>query len=132
MSPTFPTTPTDVPDGPFGDLIDAHLNHLALLVAAHHEIGEPLPAAELARHAVAALAVQHAVAERLLHTRWCNACDALTYGASLDDTAAAMGLDADEVAFGLSRWVEGQHHQDLMTRAQLDEVLALIEPGGGR
>lgn len=123
----FPTTPVDVPDATFRDMVDAHMAHTSRLVDARHNIGEPLPAAELARHALAALAGQHAVAERILYTRWCNARDVLTYGATVEDAAAAMGLDVDEVVFGLTRWAEGQHHENLISRAQLDEVLALVE-----
>lgn len=127
MSAAFPTTPRDVPDSTFRDLIDAHLGHLAPLVDARHGIGEPRPAVELARHAVAALAAAAALAERVLHSRWCTARDALVYGATVDDVAAGMGLDVDEIVMGLRAWADGQLREGLMTRAQHDEVLALVE-----
>lgn len=126
-SAEFPATPADVPDATFRTLVDALMAHTARLVDARHGIGEPLPAAELARHALAALAEQHAVAERILYTRWCNARDALTFGATIPAVAAGMGLDVDELVFGLSRWAEGQLREGLMTRAEHDGVLGLVE-----
>ncbi len=123
----FPTTPGDVPDAGFHALIDAYMGHLTRLVHAHHGVGEPVPAETLVRHSIAALACQHAVAERVLNTRWCTARDALTYGASIDDTAAAMGFDVDELVFGLARWADGQVREHRMTRAQHETVLTLVE-----
>lgn len=127
MSAAFPTTPCEVPDGSYAEIVEAHLQHVQFLVHAHHGIGEPVPASDLAVHAVAALATQHALAERVLQTRWTTARDALTYGASLDDTATAMGLDVDEITFGLQAWAAGQFRERLMTRAQYDETLALVD-----
>ncbi len=124
---TMPTTPADVPEMSYGDIADAHHQHLLALVLAHHGTGDPAPAEVLARHAVAALATQHALAERVLYTRWVTARDALTYGASVDDTAAGMGLDVDEVLLGLTCWADGQLREHLMTQAQHDEVLALVD-----
>lgn len=122
-----PTTPAEVPDLSFSGLAEQYHRHIGALVDAHHGVGDPLPAAELAGHAVAALATQHALAERVLLSRWVTCRDALAYGSSLDDTAAAMGLDADEVAMGLARWADGQLREHLMTQAQHDEVLALVD-----
>ena len=51
----------------------------------------PLPAEQLARHAVALLAVEHTRAERMLASRWVNVADALTYGATLDRVAGTRG-----------------------------------------
>lgn len=127
MSAGFPTTPCEVPDGSYAEIVEAHLQHVQFLVHAHHGIGEPVSASELAVHSVAALATQHALAERVLQTRWATARDALTYWASLDDTAAAMGFDVDEVVFGLRAWAAGQFRERLMTRAQYDEVAALVD-----
>lgn len=127
MSAALPTTPHDVPDAPYREIVEAYLRHVEFLVHAHHGIGEPVPAGDLAAHAIAALASQHAVAERVLHTRWTTARDALTYGATVDDVAAAMGLDPDEVTFGLSRWADGELRERRLTPAQHDAVLALID-----
>lgn len=127
MSTSFPTTPSDVPDSTYREIVEAHLSHVTFLVNAHHGIGEPVPAAGLAVHAVSALATQHALAERVLQTRWASARDALTYGASADDTAAAMGLDVDELTFGLRSWAAGQFREHLLTRAQYDAVADLVD-----
>lgn len=122
-----PSRPADVPDWPYREIAEAHLRHVAALVDAHHGTGDPRPAAELAGHAVAALATQHALAERVLATRWVTARDALVYGATIEQVGAGMGLDVDELTFGLTRWADAQQREHLMTRAQLDEVLALVE-----
>lgn len=122
-----PTCPTDVPDLGYADLADEYHRHIRALVEAHHGTGDPVSAAVLARHAVAALAVQHALAHRVLLTRWTTAQDALNYGATLDDTATAMGLDPDELTFGLSRWADGELRERRLTSAQHDAVLALID-----
>lgn len=81
-------------------------------------------------HAVAALATQHALAERVLYSRWCNVRDALTFGATPEQVAAAMGLDVDEVALGLRSWADGQHRQQLITADEHDAVLALVAGAG--
>jgi hypothetical protein len=51
------------------------------------KIGDRLPAEQLARHAVALLAVEHALADRVLASRWVNVADALTYGATVEQVA---------------------------------------------
>lgn len=132
MSATFPTTPAAVPDVSHGELVDEYHLHIWGLVTAHHGTGAAAPAEVLAQHAVAALAVQHALAERILRTRWVNVRDALTYGATLDDVAAAMGFDPDDVPVGLARWAGGQLCEHLMTRAEYDTVLELVVEDGGR
>jgi hypothetical protein len=43
--------------------------HQGPLVDARHGIGDPVPAEQLARHAVALLAVEHALADRVLASR---------------------------------------------------------------
>lgn len=113
------------------DILVAYQEHAARLVHARYGIGDPLAAGELAGHALAALATQHAMAERVLASRWCNARDALVYGASLDEVAAGMGLDVDEVAAGLRSWVDGQQRHCGMTAAEADEVAALLDRAEG-
>lgn len=127
MNASMPTCPTDVPDLGYAELADEYHRHIRALVDAHHGTGDPVSAGVLAGHAVAALATQHALAHRVLLTRWTTARDALTYGAGLDDTAAAMGLDPDEVAFGLTRWADGELREHRLTPVQHDAVLALVE-----
>jgi hypothetical protein len=96
--------PGDIPDfytlGAIARLYHALTGRLA---DARHGIGEVLPKQRLAEHAIGALAAQHVMAERALHSRWANVVDALTYGATLEDIAAAMSLDLDEVASGCGR-----------------------------
>jgi hypothetical protein len=80
-------------------------------------------------HALTALAYQHALAERALHSRWVNARDGLRHGATVAQVADAMGLDADEVCFGLSRWADGQRRHGSMSEHEHAAVLALVSEG---
>jgi hypothetical protein len=113
----------DIPDSYTLDAI-ARLYHALTgrLVDARHGIGEVLPKERLAEHAIGALAAQHVMAERALHSRWINVADALTYGA----TFAAMSLDADEVAVELRSWADGQLRHGGITDAEHEAVMALI------
>jgi hypothetical protein len=58
--------------------------------------------------------------------RWVTAAETLTYGATVEHTAGAMGLDVDEVAIGLRMWADGQHQHAGMSVAARDEVYALL------
>lgn len=100
--------------------------HEGRLVDARNNIGEPLPAEVVAAHGLAALAIQHHIAARVLYSRWTNARDALTYGATVDQVADAMGLDRDELVAGLTRWADQQLRQRLITAAEHAAVLALV------
>jgi hypothetical protein len=64
-------------------LLDALHDHQGKLVDARHGIGDPVPTEQLARHVVALLAVEHAIADRVLASRWVTVADALTYGATM-------------------------------------------------
>jgi hypothetical protein len=92
------------------ELLDAWQLHSAALVNARHGIGEfgPEPAGRLRGSALDALVCGQALADQLMRMRWVTALDALTYGASLFDVAAALGLMAHEVAAGLRSWADGQ------------------------
>jgi hypothetical protein len=57
--------------------------------------------------------------------RWVTAVDALTYGATLKHTAAAIGLEVEELAVGLRTWADGQHQHAGMSAAARDEAYAL-------
>jgi hypothetical protein len=81
-------------------VLDALHLHQGRLVDARHGIGDPIPAEQLARHAVALLAIEHALADRVLASRWVTVAEALMYGATIDRVAAGMGLDVDEVRVG--------------------------------
>lgn len=110
-------------------LLDAFHDHIGRLVDARSGIGRQLSVGRLRAHALDALAVGEALAQQMLNMRWTNVLDALSYGATVDDTAAAMGLDVDEVQTGLRSWADGQFREGLATRAQYDAVLALVDGG---
>jgi hypothetical protein len=133
IQPDLPTRPADIPHtAPLRRLLDALHDHQGRLVNARYAIGDdPVPAEQLARHAVALLAVEHALADRVLVSRWVTVADALTYGATIDQVAAGMGLDVDEVRVGLASWADGQHRFGHITDAEHDTVLALLD-GDGR
>ncbi|MDN5919686.1 MAG: hypothetical protein L0I76_32075 [Pseudonocardia sp.] len=136
--PEFPARPGDVPAlAPLGDVLSAVGRHRGRLVDAAHGLGEPQPAGQVAAHAVAALATAHALAERLLDGRWTDAADALAHGATLDQVAAAMGLDVVELRVGMRSWADAQQssHEHYgsggLTPAEADEVRALVDDPGG-
>jgi hypothetical protein len=61
--------------------------------------------------------------------RWVTVAEALTYGATLGQVAAGMGLDVDEVRVGLAGWANGQHRFGHITDAEHDQVIALLAEG---
>ena len=128
-----PRTPRDVPDPlPYADLATAVAEHRGRLVHARHGLGDQQPADQVVAHALAALATAHALAERVLRARWCDARDALADGATVDDVAHAMELSRSAVRAGLRDWADGQqrlnaHYGDGgFTPAEADEVRALV------
>lgn len=123
MSRLYVTRPADLRNVSMRELLDAWHAHSGPLVNARHKLGAPWPAGRLARSALDALAVGQALADQLTNTRWVTVADALEYGARLDMVAAAMGLDVDEVAAGLTSWADGQHREHLMTDDRHDAVL---------
>ncbi len=127
---SLPTRPGDIPHNvPLRDLVVTYDRHALRIVEHRHGIGRPLTTERRLSHALAALAYQHALAERALHSRWSIATDALAAGASLDTVGAAMG--GLEVRFALIRWAHWQHREGLMDDARRDEVLRLADGQGG-
>ena len=126
MSASLPTTPHDVPNAPYREISDALVEHIRFTYDAQHS-GDAVPAADIAAHAVAALALQHALAGRILQSRWVTVRDALAYGATVDDVAAAMALDVDEVVVGLHNWAAARFRENRMTRPQFDATVALVD-----
>lgn len=127
------TRPADLASAPLRDLLDGYQSHVSALVNARHGIGEPEPVGRLRGDALDALACGQALADQILASRWVCVLDALTYAASVDDVAAAMGLDGSEVAAGLRSWADGQLRlryssggQLGITPAQHAEVLDLV------
>jgi hypothetical protein len=107
------------PATPNTDLLDDFKAHTAHLVAARRGTAlVPLSAARLRYEALEALATGHALVEKVLATRWMTVLDALNYGATLTEVAAAMGLDVDEVRAGVMSWLDGQRAEDLIDRAE--------------
>ncbi len=127
MSVEFPTSPADIPyDADLAVLVKRYHEH-AWALTGQRRYG-PQPVSELAAHAVAALAVQHVIADRVLYGRWINVGDALAFGATVEQVAKAMGLDEDEVRGGLGRWVDGMVRVGHFSPAQRDAVLDLLSP----
>ncbi len=132
---SLPTRPGDIPHNvPLRDLAAANTHHTLRLVDHRHGIGDPLTTEQRRAHALAALAYQHALAERALHSRWSIATDALAAGASLDTVAAAMDWlnTGDRLSDALRWWASDQHRQGLMDDARRDEVLRLAAGEGER
>jgi len=130
---SVPTRPGDIPHNvPLRDLCVTYDRHALRIVEHRHGIGRPLTTERRLGHALAALAYQHALAERALYSRWSIATDALAAGASLDTVGAAMGWlnTGDRVGDALRWWAGDQHRQGLMDDARRDEVLRLA--GGGQ
>ncbi len=129
----FPTRPGDIPHNiPLRGLAVAYDRHALRILWHRHGIGDPLTTEQRLDHALAALAYQHALAERALYSRWSIATDALAAGASLDTVGDAMGgLEADTVSHVLRWWANDQHRLGLMDDTRRDEVLRLAAGQGG-
>ena len=127
-----PTRPGDIPDNvTLRELADGYASHVQSLIEHRYDIGDPLTTEQRLAHALAALAYQHALAERVLYSRCSIATDALAAGASLETVGAAMGgLEPEQVRYTVRRWAISQHRQGLMEDARRDEVLRLA--GGGQ
>ena len=123
---SLPTRPSEIEWTPLRELADRYLEHAGRLVDHRAGVGGLLPG-ELMSHALAALSIQHRLAEEALAGRWVNAVAALEHGATGEQVAKAMGLDAEEVVVGLSRWAAGQVRAGHLTPAGRDDVLALLD-----
>jgi hypothetical protein len=65
----------------------------------------------------------------VLVSRWVTVAEAITYGATIDQVAAGMGLDVGGVRVGLAGWADGQHRFGHITNAEHDQVIALLPKG---
>ncbi len=125
----LPTRPGDVSEwAPLTEIAARYLAHAWQLLAVRLGQDTGQPPEELREVAIAALAYEHVLAERALASRWVNAADALAYGATVEQVAAAMGLDDDEVRVGLGSWADGQVRIGHLTPAERDDVLRLVQP----
>jgi hypothetical protein len=120
------TRPAELADVAPEELLKAWTGHKRLL--AYDRCGiEHLTPAQAARHALDALATGEALAAYVVAGRWVTVAEALAHGATVERVAAAAGLDVDEVAAGMTSWADRQLAHRLITSAQHDEVIALIE-----
>ena len=119
-----PTSPDDIPSDTYLGLLGHHCaqHHLALI---HGPL--PLTDVEVTKHALAALAYGTVVTERVESGRWPTVVVALTVGAGLERTAAAMGLDASGLRVGLALWVSEQHRLGLVDADRYGQVVRLIQ-----
>ena len=107
-------------------LLGVYQRHLLVLAAARSGSSPELPATTAAR-AVAALAIAHAVVADLSEERWPIVRDALVHGASRAQVSAATGgLEADELAAGLTAWADRRLGAGRMGGAEHRAVLALV------
>jgi hypothetical protein len=122
-----------VPISPYGVGGRCTLEQLVAERARHtdaltrHQYIEALPAAEVAEHTLAVLAVSERLALEARASRWVYATEALAAGATPDQVATAMGLRYENVLrTGLRDWTEQQVEHGLMSPPRRDEVLALV------
>jgi hypothetical protein len=123
--PAMPQRPADL-DGEhtLAVLVDAYARHVLALTIAR-AAGRPVDP----DHAVAALAIAAAMVVDLHDERWPIVRDGLAHGAGLAGVAAAMDLDADEVAAGLMSWVGRQAARGPVTDDEHAAMLALVVEG---
>jgi hypothetical protein len=131
--PPFSTRPDEVPDdAPLPELVTAYQHHVHVVVVERLRLANPDSADALFRHAIAALALLHAVTERLSAGRWATVSDALAADAGrAAEVAAACGLDGTEVAAGLRSWAAGQVEAGLMSPPEWGAVQLMARSVGG-
>jgi hypothetical protein len=130
--PEFPARPSEVPhDVPLERLVDAYGDHQYQIIVNRQRDDEPSTDALFA-HAVMALALLHAVADRLFAARWSTIRDALAADVRrADEVAATCALHGTEVAAGLRSWAEGQVEHGLMAEWEAGVVDLMARSIGG-
>jgi hypothetical protein len=129
--PPFPTRPAEVPHGVgLAQLVEAYNGHQwEVLVGSRTR---PADVDAVFAHALAALALLHALVDRLQAARWSTIRTALAADAGRGpEVAAACGLDGSEVAAGLRSWADGQVAAGLMARPEWGTVELLARSVGG-
>ncbi len=123
--------PDDLPGTvSLGRLLDSYLDHGRKVAGARAHVHlQPLTPDDVARHALAGIVCAGALADRVATGRWDLAREALTHGATVDDLAAAAGLDLDEVQAGLASWADTEQAQGRLTEDEHDAVRALLGNG---
>lgn len=110
-----------------GRLLEGFLDHGRTVLGARVGVHpQPLTRDEVARHALARIVCARALVERVAGGQWDSVYEALDHGATLDDVAAAAGLDRDEVRTGLRSWAERERTADRLDDQEYDAVLALL------
>ena len=129
--PSFPTRPDEVPHGVgLATLVQAYNAHQVETIVGGRR--QPADADAVFRHAVAALALLHALVDRLQAARWSTVRTALAADATrAADVAAACALDGSEVAAGLRSWAAGQVPAGLMTPQEWGVVDLMARTVGG-
>jgi hypothetical protein len=123
---SMPQRPRDVFRVALVVLAGLYHEHLGPTINALHGIGKQLPREQVARHAVAALAIGQAIEQYVRGDRWSTVRDALTYGATVAEVAGALDLELDEVAAGVTSWADGQARSCGMTADEHARVIALV------
>ena len=134
--PAFPTQPAEVPDGaPVAELVASYSDHLRVVLVNGLQLDDPEAGDEVVRHGLAALALLHALVDRLQASRWATMRDVLASDvARAPEVAAACALDGSEVAAGLRSWAAGQHRKGLMADWEVGvvDLMARTVEGGSR
>lgn len=120
------TRPADLDRTTERELAEGYVNHRAVVVDARLGIGERKPVVRVRASALDALAVGEALVRRMLRERWSTVVDALEYGASLAEVAAALDMDPAGVRAGLAEWADGQRRYASMTAERHAEVMSLL------
>jgi len=124
---SLPTRPGDVPHSAALELIANRYSHHHVIALVEHRHGlHAVRAAEVAEHAIAALAYGAALTERVESGRGSIATNALSAGAGLERTADAMGLEVWDLRVLLGQWAGRQHRLGLIDAERLEQVVSLI------
>lgn len=130
--PALPQRPADVPDDVVVDeLLDAYQRHLFTVTL--DRPGTPgLSDEQVARHALAALALGQAVVDTFAAERWPLVRRGLAHGATRAQIGAALGgLEVDEIAAGLASWADREHDEGRLAEVDWIDVRDLAA-GGAR
>jgi hypothetical protein len=119
------TIPADLDGASMGELVQGWQDHIAALVDARHGLSEHSPG-RLRGTALDALVCGAAVVQRLQYARPVTMVDALSYGATVDDVATAVGTTPGAVVDDVRAWADGQLRHDLITQDRHAVVLALL------
>lgn len=130
MSAPSTPRPSDVDGVPVRQLAGAWQDHNTDLTDDRLGNGVLREPARVRASALHALALGAALQQRVESARWVTALDALQTGASVDQLAAALALDAVEVAAGVRSWADGLVRQAAMTPAERDDVERVLADAG--